>query len=316
MHVSIDPAMRGWMSTAKSYLPPVKLGDVMRATAIGRVVATDTSKCPVGALVRCEGGVQSFASISAKEVKYVMTLPDGIRLPPSTFLGVLGTTGLTAYFGLLRVGLPQAGETVLISGAAGATGSCAAQIARIKGCRVVGTAGSDDKCKWLVDSSICDVAINYKKEVSLSKAIRQACPQGASVVYDNVGGPFLEAALSNLARGARVVLCGAISQYNAENVPTGGKVTGPRNYMNLLVQRASMKGFVVFDYQKEYASAIQEIATWIVDGKMNFAEHTVDGIENFHPALMSLFNGTNKGKVVLRVGNPESNSSDFLLSKL
>lgn len=316
LHVSIDPAMRGWMSSARSYLPPVKLGDVMRATAIGRVVASDSSKCPVGALVRCEGGVQSFASISAKEVKHVTVLPDSIHLPPSVFLGALGTTGLTAYFGLLRVGMPQAGETVLVSGAAGATGSCAAQIARIKGCRVVGTAGSDDKCRWLEESHICDVAINYKKEKSLSKAIRRACPRGASVVYDNVGGPFLEAALSNLARGARVVLCGAISQYNADNAPSGEPARGPRNYMNLLVRRASMRGFVVFDYRHEYDAATREMARWIAEGKMSYAEHVVDRIENFYPALMSLFNGTNKGKVVLNLAKPESIVSASLSSKL
>jgi len=324
-HISIDPAMRGWMSDAKSYLPPVKLGDVMRATCVGVVIASrcrtginsnnNTSNTSnnnkagevrVGQMVKCDvGGVQTYVSISEDGMRYVKPLPRMLHgISPSAYLGVLGTTGLTAYFGFYRVGLPKEGDTVLVSGAAGATGSIVAQIAkRIMKCRVIGTAGSDEKCKWLTDNDIVDVAINYKVAgKSLSRVISEAaCPKGVNIVFDNVGGPFLEAALSNLALGARVVLCGAISQYNSDSSISPQTITGPRNYMNLLVKRASMKGFVVFDFRKEYRHAIGELSKYITEGRLIHSEYIVEGIENFHPALMTLFDGTNRGKAVLKV---------------
>lgn len=312
--ISIDPAMRGWMSNAKSYLPPVKLKSVMRASSIGRVIASNTDTFAIGQMVKCDnGGVQTYVKVPANETEFLLPLPSSnhgnyvnVNISDSAYLGVLGTTGLTAYFGFLRVGLPQRGDTVLISGAAGATGSVVAQIAKIMGCKVVGTAGSDTKCRWLEENSIVDVAINYKQArgKSLSRSIREATGRkGANVVFDNVGGPFLEAALSNLARGARIVLCGAISQYNSDGaeLATGAQVKGPRNYMNLLVKRASMKGFVVFDYRKEYGRAISDLTQWIQEGRLKYSEHIVEGIENFHPALMTLFDGSNMGKVVLGV---------------
>mmetsp|Transcript_24891 Transcript_24891/g.37604 ORF Transcript_24891/g.37604 Transcript_24891/m.37604 type:complete len:369 (+) Transcript_24891:169-1275(+) len=320
LYVSIDPAMRGWMSAAASYLPPVKLGYVMRASSIGRILVSDSpTKFPVGSIVCCEdGGVQTYVAVRSKNLRFLSILDVSVltsNLPVSSFLGVLGTTGLTAYFGLLRIGMPQSGDTVLVSGAAGATGSVVCQIAKIKGCKVIGTAGSEDKCRWLQENGIVDVAIDYKTKSGklLSRAIRKACPDGANVVFDNVGGEFLEAALGNIARGARIVLCGAISQYNIDG--SSGSLKGPRNYMNLLVKRASMKGFVVFDYRKEYNVAIRNLSQWIENGELKHKEDRVDGIDNFYLALMSLFTGKNKGKMVLRMKEDATNTQILLRSK-
>ena len=340
LFVSIDPAMRGWISTAKSYLPPVKLGSIMRASTISKVIRSRSMKFPVGAIVRTEiVGVQSYSIIRKDQIRFITRLDDNNRLqqklPPSnnnnnsntntntnlssyaSYLGVLGTTGLTAYFGLFKKGNPKPQDVILISGAAGATGSIVAQIAKhVVGCRkVIGTAGTDAKCKWLEENHIVDIAINYKKHKttkSLSYAIRNASKKegGIDIVFDNVGSTFLEAALSNLSSngGARIVLCGAISQYN-----NNGSIipSGPRNYMNLLVSRATMTGFVVFDYQKEYPNAIQNLIRWIQNGKIkHFKEDVHFGIENFYPALVSLFHGTNQGKVVLQVSNENNNNRD------
>lgn len=329
-YVSIDPAMRGWMSEARSYLPPVGLGEVMRAATVGTVLASDVAgeRFPPGCWVRCDGGgVQTHSALGAEEVRAgaVRRLDPAPTpaLPARAHLGVLGLTGLTAYFGMLRVGRPRPGDTVLVSGAAGATGSAACQIARIVGCRVVGTAGTEAKCRWLVEEGICDEAVCYRRpkgEGSLSRAIRDACGRvgrrggrggGADVVFDNVGGEFLEAAMSNLARGARVVLCGAISQYNADSSAVGAGVRGgPRNYMNLLVRRATMEGFVVFDYRNEYGKALAELGRWVQEGMLCHREHVVDGIENFPAALTSLFDGTNQGKCVLRVAGDDGDDGD------
>lgn len=324
LYVSIDPAMRGWMSTAKSYLPPVKLGTVMRASTISKVIAIFgddqhhalQSLYPVGSIVRSEVvGVQSYyvlPNCSTQKAKKLLKKldtnpqqfpPPNTHLSYASYLGVLGTTGLTAYFGFLRVGKPKPPDTVLVSGAAGATGSIVAQIAKyVVGCRVIGTSGTDAKCEWLVRNKIVDAAINYKTSKSLSKAIQKLAPNGVNVVFDNVGSDFLEASLSNLAHGARVVLCGAISQYNHSS-KTAKMITGPRNYMNLLVKRATMQGFVVFDYQKEYSTAISNLIQWISEGKIRCYQEDLrgSGIEQFYPSLLSLFQGTNTGKVVVKI---------------
>jgi NADPH-dependent curcumin reductase CurA len=336
LFVSIDPAMRGWISTAKSYLPPVKLGSIMRASTISKVIRSKLSKFPVGSIVRTEiVGVQSYSIIRKDQLRFITRLDDDNnnrlqKLPPSnnnnnnnstnlssyaSYLGVLGTTGLTAYFGLFKKGNPKPQDVILISGAAGATGSIVAQIAKhVVGCRkVIGTAGTDAKCKWLEDNHIVDIAINYKKHKttkSLSYAIRNASKKegGIDIVFDNVGSTFLEAALSNLSSNARIVLCGAISQYN-----NNGSIipSGPRNYMNLLVNRATMTGFVVFDYQKEYPNAIQNLIRWIQNGKIkHFKEDVHFGIENFYPALVSLFHGTNQGKVVLQISYDDDDDNN------
>lgn len=308
LYVSIDPAMRGWMdSSTKSYLPPVPLGGVMRASTIARVIRSrDEKTFPIQSLVLADdGGVQTHCVIHKNNKlmkKMVHILPSKLAVPPSAFLSSVGITGLTAYFGMMKKGQPRSGETVLVSGAAGATGSIAAQIAKIHGCTVIGTAGSDEKCRFLLENNICDHAINYKTCGSLSKEIRKASgKKGVDIVFDNVGGHFLEAALSNLHKGARIVLCGAISQYNNANLSDPLASTGPRNYMNLLVKRASMSGFVVFDYRHEYASAIQDLATWIQNKQIVYKEHFFDGVEKFYPAFSSLFNGTNNGKVMLKL---------------
>lgn len=290
-YISLDPAMRGWMDDRKSYIPPVGIGDVMRALAVGEVVRSADPSLEVGDRVSGALGWQQYARIAAKEVQ---KLPPGIddRLA----LGPLGMVGMTAYFGLLDVGAPQAGETVLVSGAAGAVGSLVGQIAKIKECRVVGIAGSDEKCRWLEDELGFDATINYKTTDDITAAIRAACPKGVDVYFDNVGGPILDAALANIAFRGRVAICGAISQYNA----TDGTV-GPANYLALLIQRARMEGFIVFDYADRYAEAAQTIGGWLASGKIQYRYDVVEGLDDAPKALHRLFDGANTGKLVVKV---------------
>jgi len=237
-HLSLDPAMRGWMNEGKSYIRPVEIGEVMRAGGAGKVTASKHPKFAVGDTVTGGFGVQQYAVSDGKGVIKV----DTRLVPLPVYLGTLGMPGMTAYFGLLDVGKPNAGETVVVSGAAGAVGTVVGQIARIKGCRVVGIAGGAEKCRYLVDELEFDAAIDYKGG-DVKKGLKEHCPKGIDVYFDNVGGDILDACLARLAMRARIVICGAISQYNA----TEG-VKGPANYMSLLVNRASMTGMVVFDY--------------------------------------------------------------------
>jgi NADPH-dependent curcumin reductase CurA len=291
-HLSLDPAMRGWMNDVRSYIPPVELGAVMRAAGVGRVTASEHPGFAVGDHVTGAFGVQEHALSDGGGV--VKVDPDLAALP--TYLGTLGLTGMTAYFGLLEVGRPQEGDTVVVSGAAGAVGSVAGQIAKLKGCRVVGIAGGEEKCRWLVDELGFDAAVDYKAE-NVRAALKQHAPKGVDVYFDNVGGEILDAVLTRLARGARVVICGAISQYNAT-----GSVQGPKNYLSLLVSRASMTGMVVFDYADRYAEAAAEMAGWLQDGRLTTREHVVQGgIEAFPDTLLKLFAGENVGKLVLQV---------------
>ncbi len=291
-YLSIDPAMRGWMNDAKSYIKPVGIGEVMRAGGAGEVIASKHPKLAVGDLVTGGFGVQEYALSDGKGVQKV----DTALVPLPTYLGVLGMPGMTAYFGLLDIGKPQPGGTVVVSGAAGAVGSVVGQIAKLKGCRVVGIAGGADKCRMLVDELGFDAAIDYKSEDVKAK-LKEHCPEGIHVYFDNVGGEILDAALTRLARGARIVICGAISQYNA----TQG-VKGPANYLSLLVNRASMTGMVVFDYADRYAEAAREMAGWIAAGKLKAREDVVPGgIAAFPQVLMKLFRGENTGKLVLEV---------------
>jgi hypothetical protein len=293
LQISLDPAMRGWMSDAPSYLPPVGLGEVMRAGTAGVVVESNSDKLAPGDHVVGILGVQEngVAPDSA------LTKVDTSMAPLATFLGGLGMPGLTAYFGLTEVGALKEGDTVVISGAAGAVGSVAGQIAKAKGAaKVVGIAGGPEKCAWLVDDLGFDAAIDYKSE-SVGKRLHELCPDGINVYFDNVGGDILDAALANLAWGARVVICGAISQYNAE-----GGMQGPKNYMMLLVRRARMQGFLVFDYVKQYGDALGEMAGWLQSGELKTREEIVEGsIEDFQPTLMKLFRGENTGKLVLQI---------------
>ena len=293
-HVSLDPAMRGWMNAGASYIDPVEIGDVMRAGAVGRVIASEHPGFAVGEHVYSDFGVQEYALSDGSGVLKV----DPELAPLPTYLGTLGMTGMTAYFGLFDVAMMREGETVVVSGAAGAVGSAAGQMAKIKGAaRVIGIAGGEEKCRWLVEELGFDAAIDYKAQ-DVRRALREAAPDGVDVYFDNVGGEILDAVLTRLARGARIVICGAVSQYNS----TDG-VRGPSNYLSLLVARASMIGMVVFDHAPRFREAADEIAGWMQEGRLIAREHVVDGgVDAFHDTLLKLFTGENVGKLVLRVG--------------
>jgi NADPH-dependent curcumin reductase CurA len=290
-YISLDPAMRGWMNDSKSYIAPVGLGDVMRAGAVGRVVKSLNPKFTVGDYVLGMLGVQEFALSDGTGLTRVDT-----RLAPlPVYLSTLGMPGMTAYFGLLDIGQPKSGETVVVSGAAGAVGAVVGQIAKIKGCRVVGIAGGAAKCDYLINELGFDAAIDYKA-ADVRAALGRACPKGIDVYFDNVGGDILDAALSRLAMHARIVICGAVSQYNS-TTPT----KGPSNYLSLLVNRASMTGMVVFDYASRYSVAGRELAGWMAEGRLKSREDIVTGLEKFPDALLMLFNGENTGKLLLQV---------------
>ncbi len=294
LYLSLDPAMRGWMNEGKSYIPPVGVGEVMRALGVGRVEQSEHPGLPVGAYVCGPVGVQRFAVLDGKGLAQV----DPRLGPLPVYLGTLGMPGMTAYFGLLDVGKPKAGDTVVVSGAAGAVGTVVGQIAKIKGCRAVGIAGGVDKCHYITAELGFDAAIDYKS-TDVKKALRAECPKGIDVYFDNVGGDILDAALTQLARGARIVVCGAISQYN-----NTGPVSGPANYLSLLVNRASMTGMVVMDYAERYGEAGREMAGWMKSGKLKSREQIVKGLETFPEALLKLFKGENTGKLVLEVATP------------
>jgi NADPH-dependent curcumin reductase len=277
-YLSVDPAMRSWMNAGRSYVPPVQIGEVMRAAGIGRVTDSRHRDFKVGEHVYGVFGVQRYAVSDGTGVTRV----DTTLAPAPVHLGVLGISGLTAYFGLLDVGRPEPGQTVVVSGAAGSVGSVVGQIARIKGCRTIGIAGGEDKCHWLVDELGFDAAIDYKRDDARAR-LREYAPDGVDVFFDNVGGEVLEAALGRLARGARVVLSGAISQY-----------------MQLLVARASMTGFVIFDYATRYGDGVAQLAQWLRDGELRSREDIVHGdIDQFPDMLLRLFSGQNTGKLVL-----------------
>jgi NADPH-dependent curcumin reductase CurA len=291
LYVSLDPAMRGWMNDSKSYIPPVGIGEVMRALAVGEVIASKHANFAPGDHVTGLLGVQEYAVAPAAALNKV----DARFAPLPSYLGTLGMPGVTAYFGLLDAGKVAEGNTVVVSGAAGAVGSVVGQIAKIKGARVVGIAGGPDKCRYLVDELRFDAAIDYKSQ-DVKKALAEHCPQGIDVFFDNVGGDILDAALSQLARGARVVICGAISQYN-NTTP----VKGPANYLSLLVNRATMIGIVVGDYMPRWGEAVREMAGWVASGKLKTREDVVEGLETFPQTFMKLFKGENNGKLVLKV---------------
>jgi NADPH-dependent curcumin reductase len=291
LYLSLDPAMRGWMNEGKSYIPPVGIGDIMRAGGVGKVIASKHSGFAVGDHVSGGLGVQEYAALEGAQ----LTKVDPKAAPLPTYLNTLGMPGMTAYFGLLDVGQPKAGDTVVISGAAGAVGATVGQIAKIKGCRAVGIAGGAAKCRYLVDELGFDAAIDYKVD-DVRKSLRAHCPNGVNVYFDNVGGDILDLVLAQLARRARVVICGAISQYNNTTA-----IKGPSNYLSLLVNRARMEGMVVFDYAARYPEAIRDMAAWIAAGKLKSREDIVEGLETFPETLLKLFNGENFGKLVLKV---------------
>jgi NADPH-dependent curcumin reductase CurA len=289
--ISLDPAMRGWMNDARSYIPPVGIGEVMRALGVGEVVESRDGSLAPGDRVSGLVGVQEYVVAPAAG----LTKIDPGAAPLPKWLSVLGMPGMTAYFGLLDIGNPQEGETVVVSGAAGAVGQIVGQIAKLKGCRVVGIAGGPAKCAYVVDELGFDAAIDYKGE-DVAKGLRRHCPDGIDIYFDNVGGEILDAALAALARRARVIICGAISQYNAT-----GPVPGPSNYMSLLVNHATMTGFVVSDYFKRFAEGGQQMGEWLAGGKLKSREDIVEGLETFPESLLKLFSGENDGKLVLAV---------------
>jgi NADPH-dependent curcumin reductase CurA len=290
--ISLDPAMRGWLNDAKSYIAPVGIGEVMRAGGVGRVVESGDPVFAVGDHVVGMTGVQEYAKLPVKGLNKI----DLNFAPLTAYLSVLGMPGMTAYFGLLDVGALKDGEVVVVSGATGAVGAVVGQIAKIKGCRVIGIAGGAEKCAYATGELGMDACIDYKSEDVRAK-LREYCPQGIDVYFDNVGGEILDAALANLAKKARIPICGAISQYNNTTA-----VKGPSNYLSLLVNRARMEGFVVFDFAARYAEGAQAMGRWIAEGKLKHKEDVVlGGVEAFVPTLNKLFTGENFGKLVLTI---------------
>jgi NADPH-dependent curcumin reductase CurA len=296
LYLSLDPAMRGWMNEGKSYIAPVEIGEVMRAGGIGRVVASADPRFAVGDLVSAGLGVQEYREFGTAEIKRGGVVRIDPRLgTPTQWLNVLGMPGMTGYFGLMDVGQPKPGDVVVVSGAAGAVGQTVGQLAKIKGCRVVGIAGGKAKCDFVVDELGFDACIDYKNQ-DVREGLKAYCPEGVDIYFDNVGGEILDHVLARLRRKARIVICGAISQYNATSA-----VQGPKNYLSLLVNRARMEGIVVFDYADRYPIAIAELAGYLKDGRMKSREDVVAGLETFPESLVKLFTGENFGKLVLQV---------------
>ena len=290
-YISLDPAMRIWINAARSYLPPVGIGKVMRALGLGIVTASRNPHFAIGDYVSGLFGVQEYALTDGRGVTKV----DAKAVPLPKYLSVLGMPGMTAYFGLLDTGQPNPGEMVVVSAAAGAVGAIVGQIAKIKNCRVVGIAGGPEKCRYIVQELGFDAAIDYKSE-DVRLSLRNHCPEGIDIYFDNVGGAILDAALAQLRLRARIVICGAISQYN-----NAGPIAGPSNYLSLLMNRATMKGMLVLDYVDRYAQAAAEMAGWMAAGKLKSREHVVEGLATFPETLLKLFKGENSGKLMLKV---------------
>jgi len=297
LYFSFDPTQRNWMVDRPSYLPPVAIGEVMRSGTVAQIVQSNHPEFAEGELVQTMGGWQDYALVTPGEgVTGVTKIPEGVT--PEMMLSVIGLTGITAYFGLLELGQPQAGDTVLVSGAAGATGSVASQIAKIKGCRVVGIAGGPEKCRWLTEVAGLDAAIDYKQG-DLDGQIAAACPDKWNVFFDNVGGETLEAALNHLDLYSRVVLCGGISGYNAEE-----PLPGPSNLMNLVTNRSRMEGFIILDYMPRAMEAIQDLLGWVMSGDLQFQVDVQEGFENIPNTLRRLYTGENHGKQLLKLADP------------
>jgi len=292
--LSLDPTQRGWMSR-DTYLPAVKIGEVMRSGAAGRVVQSRHPGYAAGDLVVGMFGWQDYAVVSGGGKMPPTKVPPGVSLELA--LSTLGLTGITAYFGLLDVGKPVAGQTVVVSGAAGATGSVVGQIARIKGCRTIGIAGGKDKCDWLRNECRFDAAVDYKSE-DVAARLRELCPTGIDVYFDNVGGELLDVALAQLAMRGRVVLCGAIATYN-----DGDLRPGPKNYLNLLLKRGRMEGFIVLDYLPRALEAVMQLWQWVQAGEIKDRVDVMRGLENAPKALRRLFTGDNQGKQLLRIAD-------------
>ena len=292
LYLSLDPANRAWVNDVDSYLPPVAIGEVMRAGAIGVVEQSRDANFQAGDLVQGMLGWQDYVATSGAGLT---KLPKTPAIPPTAYLGLFGHIGLTAYFGLLDVGQPKAGETLVVSAAAGAVGSIVGQIGKIKGCRVVGIAGSEEKCRWITQDLGFDAAINYKTEPVL-ESLKKHCPDGIDIDFENVGGEILDAVLSLINLRARIVLCGLISQYNATD-----RVPGPYNFVNILVKRARVEGFIVIDYLNRAQEAMADLGRWLAEGKLKYRVDVVEGLEQAPRALNKLFEGSNQGKLIVKV---------------
>jgi len=297
LYLSFDPTQRGWMTDRESYVPPVEIGAPMRAGSVGQVMSSQHPDYAVGQLVQTTGCWQDYVVAAPGRGPMGLTiLPANVT--PEMMLSVFGITGLTAYFGLLDIGDPKPGETVLVSGAAGATGSVVGQIAKIKGCRVVGIAGGSKKCAWLKEQGGFDDVIDYKSE-DVGEAIQRTCPDRVDVFFDNVGGSILEAALDHIALHSRIVMCGAISGYNSDSA-----VPGPKNLMNIISRRTKMQGFIILDYIDQAPSAIAQLGEWIAKGQLRFEIDVQTGFENIPATLKRLFTGENMGKQLLKIADP------------
>jgi hypothetical protein len=289
--LGIDATVRSWLSEGEGYLPPVGIGEVVRCSGIGRVVSSRVERFPEGSLVMGLPGWQTHA-IATDDMIW-NSIPAGVDAEGT--LALYGATGLTAYLGMVDVGRVQPGETVVVSAAAGATGSVAAQIAKIHGARVIGIAGGDEKCRWLVDDLGLDGAIDHRAD-DVAARLRELCPQRIDVYFDNVGGPLLDAVLARLANGGRVVLCGAISMYNERHRPPG-----PSNYVNLINRRGRMEGFLALDHIGRIPEVAAILAGWVGEGRLRYRTHVFDGLESAPDALNAMFTGENVGKIVVRL---------------
>ena len=298
LYFAFEPAMRGWVNDVKSYVPPVQLGEVMRAGTVGQVVESNHPDYPVGQLVSGMLGWQEYAVDNGQPglMGSLSKVPAGV--PPYLVLSALGATGLTAYFGMLDIGEPKAGDVVVVSGAAGATGSVAGQIAKIKGAaKVIGIAGGPEKCRWITEELGFDAAIDYKSE-TVGDKLNELCPEGINIYFDNVGGDILDEALLNMAQNGRIVLCGGISSYNDAELPPG-----PKNYMQLVIRRCRMEGFILLDYYDRAGEAIADLSSWIASGELKHAEDIQEGIENTPETFLRLFTGKNMGKQLLKIAD-------------
>lgn len=292
LYLSLDPTNRIWMSNAEQYMPPVELGAVMRGITIGRVVASRAAELPVGAHVSGLGNWQDYFIARPKQLT---RLPDEPGVPLTLYLGLLGMIGATAYFGMLEIGDPKAGENVVVSAAAGAVGSIAGQLAKIRGARVIGIAGDPEKCEWITRELGFDAAIDYKRENVLER-LRALAPGGIDVYFDNTGGPILDAVLQHLRLGARIPLCGLISSYN-EAQPG----SGPRNYHYILMKRARVQGFIVSDYLPRFPEALQALAAWHREGRIQYRVDVHPGLEHAPQVLNRLFDGSHRGKLIVQI---------------
>ncbi|MBV2132506.1 NADP-dependent oxidoreductase [Pseudomonas sp. MAP12] len=292
-YLSIDPAIRDWMSERPSYLPSIPLGEVVRSTSLGEVIDSRHPAFKAGDLAVGVNGWEDYSIARGEQLMPVQPMPGEAE---QYFLSIYGAVGLTAYFGFLEKGRPQPGETVLVSAAGGAVGSLVGQIARLKGCRAVGLAGSEEKCRWIVDELGFDAAINYRTSANLEEAIREACPEGVDVYFDNVGGEVLDATLMNLNKNARIVFCGAISGYNSQQ-----PVPGPYNFWQILARTVTLEGFLVSDYFERFPEAIAQVRQWLAEGKITFREQVVDGLEHCLDTFNLLFEGANTGKLIVRL---------------